>query len=52
LLLEFSIVLKKIIDVFGCGVWGNVGIVASWNTFLNGVEHVSIIEAMAMGSWE
>jgi hypothetical protein len=50
--LEFSIVLKKIINIFSCGVWGNVWIVPIQNTFLNGVEHVGIIEAMAMGSWE
>jgi hypothetical protein len=50
--LEFSIVLKKIINIFSFGVWGNVWIVPIQNTFLNGVEHVGIIEAMAMGSWE
>jgi hypothetical protein len=52
LLLQFSIVFKKVIDVFGHGIWGNVGIVPIWNTFLIGVEHVGIIEVMAMGSWE
>jgi hypothetical protein len=50
--LEFSIVLKKIINVFSHGVWGNLWIVPIRNTFLNGVEHVGIVEAMAMGSWE
>jgi hypothetical protein len=50
--LKFSIVLKKIINVFSRGVWGNVLIVPIWNTFLNGVEHVGIIKATAMGSWE
>ena len=52
LLFNFSIVFEKIIDVFDCGVRGNVGIVPIWNTFLNGVEHVGIVEAMAMGSWK
>jgi hypothetical protein len=36
---QFSIVFKKVIDVFGHGVWGNVGIAPMWNTFLNGVKH-------------
>jgi hypothetical protein len=52
LLFEFSIVFEKIIDVFSCGVWGNVGIALIWDTFLNGVEHVGTVEVTAMGSWE
>jgi hypothetical protein len=53
LLFEFSKgKIKKVIDVFSCGNFGDVGIVPIWNTFLNGVKHVSIIEAIAMGSWE
>jgi hypothetical protein len=51
-LLKFSIVFKKVIDVFGHGVWGNVGIVPIQNTFLNGVKHVGIVKVTAMGSWE
>jgi hypothetical protein len=48
-LIQSRLVLKKIIDVFSHSVWGNVvGIVPIRHTLLNDVEHVGIIEAMAM----
>ncbi len=52
LLFEVSIVFQEVVDIFGHNVWGNVGIAPIQNTFLNGVEHVGIIEVMAMGSCE